>query len=262
MNCEETKTMLGAHLDGELDAVNDRELQEHLRTCPRCLRGAGEQQALRRMIRQEAPYHRASQALRVRIQGTLRPAGAPERERGVRVSDVEAPVQTWFHQWWRAAAMVAALFVFLVGGYALTELAASRNLLAEELVSAHVRSLLPDHLTDVLSSDQHTVKPWFAGKTDFAPPVRDFAADGFPLVGGRLDYVAGHPAAALVYQRNKHVINLFVWPSASGGAPIEHILSRRGYNLVSWQQDDLVFCAVSDLNRLELELFADKYRGK
>ena len=139
---------------------------------------------------------------------------------------------------------------------------AGEQFLAEELVSAHVRSLESGHLTDVESSDQHEVKPWFAGKTDFSPPVHDLAAEGFPLIGGRLDYLAGHPAAALVFHRNKHIINVFIWPAGTGAGPRSEETARRGYNIVSWEQAELQFCAVSDLNRAELESFAATYRGK
>ena len=258
MNCEQSKSLLGAHLDGELDALNGRELQEHLRTCPRCLHAADQQQVLRRMVKQEAPYHRAPAELEARIRGLVRATAASSRESALRPS----ARPSWLWQWTAAAATVAAVVVAVWIGSAVTARRAAANYLADELVSAHVRSLLASHLTDVPSSDQHTVKPWFAGKVDFAPAVHDLSAEGFPLVGGRLDYAWGETIAALVFQRNKHFINVFIWPPAPGAAPPEPVLSRRGYNLVFWNQSGLTFCAVSDLNRAELQQFVERYKAK
>jgi len=131
--------------------------------------------------------------------------------------------------------------------------------LARELVADHVRSLMATHLTDVLTSDQHTVKPWFTGKLDFSPRVRDLSADGFELIGGRLDYVDGHSAAAIVYQRRKHVINLFTWPAKSGDES-PHTTAQQGFNLIEWTQDGMYYCAISDLNQQELREFVELMR--
>jgi anti-sigma factor RsiW len=128
-------------------------------------------------------------------------------------------------------------------------------------VASHVRSLQPGHLMDVESTDQHTVKPWFNGKIDFSPPVKDFAADGFPLIGGRLDYVDQRPAAALVYQRQKHLINVYVWPEAEKEDTAARVVSKQGYNIVFWQRGGMYFCAVSDLNSAELQQFARMLQG-
>jgi anti-sigma factor RsiW len=128
----------------------------------------------------------------------------------------------------------------------------------DEAVSSHIRALQPGHLTDVLSTDQHTVKPWFDGRIDYAPPVRDFAAAGFPLLGGRLDYLAGRPVAALVYGRDKHVIDLYVWPASGSAAPSAR--SVNGYNVVGWAAGGMRFQAVSDLNPTELAQFAGLWR--
>src|SRR5581483_424721 len=157
---------------------------------------------------------------------------------------------------WSAA---AALIVAVAGGALIARtivhnLRAPANAVAEDVVSDHVRSLLADHLFDVRSTDQHTVKPWFLGKLNYAPPVTDLAADGFPLVGGRLDYVSGRNVAALVYQRQKHTINLFVWPSDDGSS-VAPPSSIRGFQVEHWIRDGMTFWAVSDLNAAELHEF-------
>ncbi len=130
--------------------------------------------------------------------------------------------------------------------------------MAADVLSAHVRSLAGTHLLDVPSSDQHTVKPWFNGKLDFAPAVKDLG--GFPLLGGRLEYFIGRPAASLVYSRNKHVINLFIWPSPKPAAAATQTLN--GFHLESWSADGMTFWAVSDLNETELRQFVSLYRKK
>jgi anti-sigma factor RsiW len=129
------------------------------------------------------------------------------------------------------------------------------DFLTQEIISSHVRSLMADHLTDVASSDQHTVKPWFNGKVDFSPPVKDLADHGFPLVGGRLDYIANKPVAALIYHHRKHFINLFIWPSKEGLNLGEKTVTHQGYNLIHWNKSGMTYWAVSDLNDSELQEF-------
>ena len=132
----------------------------------------------------------------------------------------------------------------------------ARDLTAREAVSGHVRSLMANHLTDVASTDQHTVKPWFAGKLDFSPPVEDFAEAGYPLVGGRLDYLQGHPVAALVYLHRKHTINVFVWPVASAHEGITGAVTQQGYHVIHGAHAGMAYWVVSDLNPEELASFA------
>ena len=146
-------------------------------------------------------------------------------------------------------------------GLAFLVLAPRSPNLAEQIVSGHIRALQPGHLEDVASSDRHTVKPWFDGRIDFAPPVKDLAAERFPLArGGRLDYVGGRPVAALVYQRDKHVIDLFVWPAAERTARPPETAQRQGYNIVHWSEDGMALWAVSDLEAGQLREFAEDWR--
>jgi len=156
--------------------------------------------------------------------------------------------------WWSWATVATCLLAFAAAFMVDLSQRHERNLMSE-IVSDHVRSLMATHLTDVLTSDQHTVKPWFTGKLDFSPEVRDFSADGFDLVGGRLEYVDGHDAAAIVYQRRKHVINVFMWPS-SGADQEPRMIAQQGFDLVEWKRAGMYYCAVSDLNQQELSEFS------
>jgi anti-sigma factor RsiW len=159
---------------------------------------------------------------------------------------------------WLVFATGAAFAAVLLGAVLFqTMLGASGNTIVDQVVANHVRSLLATHLVDVVSSDQHTVKPWFDGKIDFAPEVRDLSANGFPLVGGRLDYLDGKTVAALVYQRNKHPINLFVTPEPTSRSTSTTVTTRRGYNVSSWTNNGMRWWAVSDLNQAELREFTE-----
>jgi len=244
MTCDDFGTRLGAYVDQELDAAARADMEQHLRTCPVCQLHHERQRALSRALRDHLPTIEASDLLRARITGAIQGAYAERRR---------TPARRW--RWVAVAA--SALFV-VTASYA--TLASRRALsprvdIAHEVLSSHVRSLMPDHLTDVASTDQHNVKPWFDGRLDYSPPVHDLAAQGFPLIGGRLDYVNSRPVAALVYQRRQHVINLFVWPTnaADGRAPE---ITERGYHVLRWARAGMAYWAVSDLNGDELRQFA------
>ncbi len=194
---------LDALLDGELDAAEARELEAHLAQCPECNRFRNERLALRAAIAARVPAFTAPDTLRQRVRSAIRaaaPAGSSRRY---------APLL------WRSLAVAASLAVVAAGSWRLAIRRAAGDALADAVLASHVRSLMPGHLTDVPSSDQHTVKPWFNGRLDFSPPVSDFAGRGYPLLGGRLDYLDGRPVAALVYGRRQHVINVYLWPGAT-----------------------------------------------
>jgi anti-sigma factor RsiW len=160
---------------------------------------------------------------------------------------------------WRAPVLAAAACVLAFSlGWSVH--APEADTLTQEVVQAHVRALMVDHLADVASTDRHTVKPWFEGKLDFAPTVNDFTAEGFPLVGGRLDYLDGRAAAGLVFRSNQHVINLFEWPTTDASTHPPRLLSRRGYQLYTWQRDSLTYWAISDLNAVDLQTFAQLWQ--
>ena len=237
MPCEQTETQLHGYLDGELDPVSAANFEKHLETCPDCKQTLAAEEALHQSIQKANLYERAPESLRKSLLGN------PQQLPAVR----PFPASRAFAWQWLAAAAVF-LLAALVGWQQLQKPrgASEAQLMAASLVDAHLRSLQPGHLTDVESTDQHTVKPWFDGRIDFAPPVHDFAANGFPLLGGRLDVAGGRTVAALVYGRRKHIINVFVEKSPSenywNGAG-----ESQGYHWLAWQKDGFSFCAVSDV---------------
>jgi anti-sigma factor RsiW len=164
----------------------------------------------------------------------------------------------WNRTWLAATTSMAVACLALLLAVMLNRPSAERRL-TREVVSSHVRSLMANHLLDVVSTDQHTVKPWFNGKLDFSPPVKNLAAQEFPLIGGRLEYLDGHSAAALVFQRHKHVINLFIWPVNGMDSKPVLLTPIQGYNVIRWSEAEMVFWGVSDLNDKELMEFAQDY---
>ena len=234
MICDEVTRDLDAFVDRELAADAAAPIREHLSACASCRQRVADREALGRLVR-SVPYYDAPERLRARVSGQARRTTSARR------------LMAW--------AAAAAVVVSIGGGISLVRSGTVRaDTPVDEVVNAHVRSLMADHLFDVRSTDQHTVKPWFLGQLDFSPPVVDLASVGFPLAGGRLDYVAGRPVAALVYQRQKHTINVFVWP-ASGGTPAVQERAVRGFHVRHWIRNGMAYWAVSDLNDMELTEF-------
>jgi anti-sigma factor RsiW len=246
MDCINAQTLLDTYLDQELDPVRNLEIEEHLHSCARCSQTCSDSQVIRRSLKTESLYFKAPADLQKRIQRSVRLA-----------AKAEAPAGWLSASWFKIAAPIAAtaLVVLMLVPYFAAP--SSEELLTQEVVASHIRSLMVNHLADIPSTDEHTVKPWFNGKLDFSPPVSDLAKQGFPLVGGRLDYLNNRPVAALVYQRDKHVINVFVWPSdssAQSGAPIK---TRQGYHVIRWTGSGMTFWVVADLETNQLTTLAD-----
>ena len=241
MSCEWAQTMVHGYCDGELDAVRAGEFERHLEICADCQASLQRIESLRKSLRESDLYERASDALRARVRQNL--AG---RERSRR------PAFLLRGSWAPVSAALLAAAAIAIAWLVIPPRASTQRITAE-LIDAHVRSLQPGHLTDVESSDQHTVKPWFDGKLPFIPPVVDYAPQGFPLVGGRLDVVDGHDVAALVYARRKHTINLFAWPVSRAENLGENSGARQGYNWTAWQAGDMQLFAVSDASKDDLD---------
>ena len=272
MNCEEIKNLMDAYLDGELDVLTSQKIEQHLRDCRKCEQAYEVETVMAHAISQAAPYYKAPPELRERIQVSLREAIGVPTNRGA-TEDDSLPVRrpgavrrgVFFDMPWNWLALAAAIAVAaIVASIFLPRLSqpGADQFLATQLIANHVRSLMADHLTDVASSDQHTVKPWLDTKLDFAAPVLDLSGDGFPLIGGRLDYLDNHSAAALVYQRRKHFINLFIWPTTSKDSKEQKMVEREGYHLVHWADGDFTYWAVSDVSVGELQNFKQLFEGQ
>jgi anti-sigma factor RsiW len=248
MTCADVRHLLHVYADGELDPVRSLEVEEHLRTCPACSQACGRLRALRGVLAAEPLRYKAPPHVHKAIRTSLR---AAER--------AETPPRLP----WRLLAVAACLAVVaLTTWWAVGRLGSAfgEDRMARAVVVGHLRSLMEQHLLDVPSSDRHTVKPWFRGKLDVAPPVPDLAGHDFTLLGGRLDYLDDRPVAAIVYSKRKHIINLFVWPEAA--VSTEPVLTQwRGYHLVHWSSGGSTCWAVSDLNAAELQEFARLVQG-
>ena len=245
MRCTDTRTLIESYVDGELDLVRNVEIEEHLGDCPICAPIHKDTLELRSRIREDVSYFRAPTDLQQRIR-----AIAPEK----RAKTSWSWALLW--AWPGAVAAVVLLAVITVGFIRRAAESSQEQMITQEIVADHVRSLMANHLTDVTSTDQHTVKPWFNGKLDFAPPVNDFAAEGFPLIGGRLDYLDGQPVAALVYQHRLHPINLFVWTAPEKYAEKATGQTRQGFNILFWTRDGMTYCGISDIGVDEMQTFA------
>ncbi|HUZ73093.1 MAG TPA: hypothetical protein VMU87_08905 [Stellaceae bacterium] len=243
MDCDKA-LLVQAEFDGELDAAEAARLAAHREGCVPCRRRWRELAAARAALRGGATRHAASPALRRAVEARLAAAAADRPRR--------RPIR-----WWREALSFAAGAALVA--VTLVAMPSGRQNLVAAVVDDHIRALQPGHLRDVVSTDQHTVKPWFDGRLDFAPPVKELAQAGFPLEGGRLDYLAGRTVAALVYTHGKHTIDLFVWPDR-GATTAPASTARNGYNVIHWREHGMALWAVSDLERDQLREFVRLWR--
>jgi anti-sigma factor RsiW len=245
MNCEEAKDLIHPLIDGELDASHAGKVEAHIAQCAGCTSELAAFRSLQAGMAAPSLRYRAPGSLRQKIERALpRPAARASRRDLLRGFLSGAGL---------SAVAASAAFVMLAGSDA-------GQAILGEVVSAHIRSLEPDHLTDVLSSDRHTVKPWFNGRIDTAPPVIDLAAQGFTLIGGRLDAIGGKTAAAIVYRRRAHIINLFVVAAPAKQRP-PAMATLQGFNIRHWSHQGLSLWAVSDMNAAELQEFAEKFEA-
>lgn len=244
MDCVRASELLHGYLDSELDAAHVREMEAHLAACVSCRQDHEEYLSLRSLLQESAPRYSAPTHLRSRIQTSLRSTLRTGR------------LRKWVPMGWIqfAGSLAAAILLSSAATYYWV-LSSNVDRVADDVVDAHVRALVTNHLTDVTSSDQHTVKPWFNGKLDFSPPVKDLTAEQFPLVGGRLDYVDGRPTAALLYRHHQHWISVFIWPDQSGKDKAMSSFSKRGYNVAEWRGGGMQSYVVSDIAGPELNKF-------
>jgi anti-sigma factor RsiW len=244
VDCREAQDLMNAYADHELDLVRTLDIERHINECQVCARAHQNLAALRSSLANSSFYFKAPLGLEQRIRADLRKAQP-------------RPARRSFPRIWIPLAAAASLAVVALALWAVLRVpgASEERLLAQAVVSGHVRSLMAAHLVDVESSDQHTVKPWFDGKLDFAPDVRDFKAESFALTGGRLDYLADRPVAALVYRHDKHFINLFIWPAAGQADRGDTLTTQQGYVLIHWVQSGMNYWAVSDASEATMRRF-------
>ncbi len=245
MNCNNCQRWLHGYLDNELDTATATLVAAHLEACLKCKHQYEEMKTLIADVKEHVPYYEAPASLTRNVFSAIQAQASPAASIWQTIQDRS---RNWFVPAFSMAVLAASVLLYIA-------VPTNQNLWVDEAVSEHVRSLMAEHLNDVASSDKHTVKPWFTGKLDFSPPVYDFTAQGYPLLGGRLDYLQHQTVAALIYRYNKHIINVFIMPTGEADSSPAS-LSARGYNIVCWQQNHMRFIAVSDLNRGELMTFS------
>jgi anti-sigma factor RsiW len=253
MRCADCRESLNQYIDGELVADEAAAVRDHLATCADCAREHAALSATSHRLKEALVRHAAPDVLKARIRSAL-----VQPDAFTPVSDAR-PIRRWSPVRFAAAGFVIAAFSSALT-FAAVRTGAPAQTVREDLLASHIRSLMPGHLTDVVSTNQHNVKPWFNGRVDLSPPVPSLDSAGFPLVGGRLDYVDGRPVAVTVYSRRQHIINVYSWPSRSGTAS-STAAAEHGYNLVEWRRDGVDLWAVSDLNRAELDQFVAAFNA-
>jgi anti-sigma factor RsiW len=249
MECDRVATWIDSYIDGELGPAEAARLDSHIGGCPRCAASVDERRRLREAIGSPQMHRSAPDSLRAAVVNMGRMGARMARSRPPR---------------WAWVSLAASVLLAVAAGWLALDrhrIDALRTSPVHEAVSAHIRSLMATHLADIATSDRHTVKPWFAGKLDFSPTVTDHSAEGFRLVGGRLDYIGGRPAAAVVYARREHTINLFSVPDKGGKTGTLEVQNDRGFHAVHWSDGAMEYCAVSDLGTDELVAFAGLVRS-
>lgn len=245
MNCDELTTQMESYLDGELTLSDKRDVEEHLVDCANCANKLEGLRLLQQRVR-ETEYKNVPAGLKMNIQNKLRDVTGEQTK------------TTGLFKWLGIGGGAMATGSFATWALMTFVFFSPLNIqLADSIIDAHISALMVDHVTDIKNSDRHTVKPWFNGRIDFAPPIKDLSTHGFELVGGRLDYIQGKNTSALVYKRRAHIINAFIFKSDNADAvSAPQLIARQGYNLIYWTKDNLDFWLISDLNKKELNQLA------
>jgi anti-sigma factor RsiW len=250
MNFDESQVLLHGYLDGELDPAGSIAFEAHLASCKDCGKEFALYKDLGAAVRNTAEYFTAPLELRNAIVAQLRPSP------GKAVwSPSRSPV------WQVLVGAVAALLIATVGLNTMLTHRSAEDLIAQEVVASHARSLMANHLFDVVSTDRHTVKPWLDRNLDFAPTVVDFAKQDFAMAGGRLDYLDDHQVAAIVYRHRQHIVNVFIWPAADAGDSAQRWITQQGYNIAHWTESGMNYWVISDADRSGLNDFVGLLRG-
>lgn len=244
MDCQEFRGLMSAYVDRELDAATSIRCAAHIESCAACAGVVRQMAGLRAAVNMHGARYAAPEYLLHRIKAGL-PRPAPRRRKWATLP--------W--TWINFGVATACSFAFALTLTLYMSVPSEEERAEQEVVSSHARSLMANHLSDVISTDQHTVKPWFSGKLDFAPTVYDFAQQGFPLIGGRLDYLNQRPVAALAYRHRQHVLNLFVWPDATHRDGLRKTSTRQGFHLIHWTRAGMGYWLISDMNAQDLNEF-------
>ena len=252
MDCRDVQNLLHPYSDGELDLIRHLQIEHHLDDCKECAERARSLRQLHGVLASGSLYHRSPDGLRAKLRATPERLPTPSSRAGRQRPSA------------MLAAMAAGILVLLgamTAGLLFSKSGAIEDRIAEQVVAGHVRSLQVTHATDVVSSDRHTVKPWFLDKVDFSPRVPDLSPQGYTLSGGRLDYLIDRPVAAIVYRRRLHVINLFTWPAGNDEEKAVRAIARQGFHIRYWERTGMAYWAISDLNDQELDEFVSLFQN-